>query len=32
MGRATPFAGTQLTGVCKLTMIGGEIVWKEDTL
>lgn len=32
MGRATPFTGTQLTGVCKLTMIGGEIVWKEDTL
>ena len=32
MGRATPFAGTCLTGVCKLTMIGGEIVWKEDML
>ena len=32
MGRATPFAGTTLSGVCKLTMIGGEIVWKEDTL
>ena len=32
MGRATPFTGTQLTGACKLTMIGGEIVWKEDTL
>ena len=32
MGRATPFAGCALTGVCKLTMIGGEIVWKEDTL
>ena len=32
MGRATPFAGTCLTGACKLTMIGGEIVWKEDTL
>mgnify|MGYP000847049265 CR=1 FL=1 len=32
MGRATPFAGTSLTGACKLTMIGGEIVWKEDTL
>ena len=26
------FAGTCLTGACKLTMIGGEIVWKEDTL
>ena len=32
MGRATPFTGTQLTGACKLTMIGGELVWKEDTL
>ena len=32
MGRATPFTGTHLTGACKLTMIGGEIVWKEDTL
>ena len=32
MGRATPFAGTRLTGACKLTIIGGEIVWKEDTL
>ena len=32
MGRATPFAGTALTGVCKLTMIGGEIVWKEDAI
>ena len=32
MGRATPFTGTQLTGACKLTMIGGEIVWKEDAL
>lgn len=32
MGRATPFAGTCLTGACKLTMIGGEIVWKEDML
>ncbi len=29
MGRATPFAGMELTGVCKLTMIGGEIVWQE---
>ncbi len=32
MGRATPFAGCALTGVCKLTMIGGEPVWKEGTL
>ena len=32
MGRATPFAGRALTGLCKLTMIGGEPVWKEETL
>ena len=32
MGRATPFAGRALTGVCKLTMIGEEPVWKEETL
>ena len=32
MGRATPFARRALTGVCKLTMIGGEPVWKEETL
>ena len=32
MGQATPFAGCALTGVCKLTMIGGEPVWKEETL
>ena len=32
MGRATPFAGCALTGVCKLTMIGGEPVWKEEML
>lgn len=32
MGRATPFVGCALTGVCKLTMIGGEPVWKEETL
>ena len=32
MGRATPFAGCALTGVCKLTMIGGEPVWKEEAL
>jgi len=30
MGRATPFAGMELAGVCKLTMIGGEIVWQEE--
>ena len=32
MGRATPFAGRALTGVCRLTMIGGSPVWKEETL
>lgn len=32
MGRATPFAGFALTGVCKLTMIGGSPIWKEETL
>ena len=30
MGRATPFAGMQLYGVCKLTMVNGAIVWQED--
>ncbi len=30
MGHATPFAGCELTGVCKLTMVGGQIVWKEE--
>ena len=29
MGRATPFTGMELAGVCKLTMVGGEIVWEE---
>lgn len=31
MGRATPFAGMEFSGVCRLTMVGGEIVWREDT-
>ena len=30
MGRATPFAGMELLGVCMLTMVGGEIVWREE--
>ncbi|MDE7263025.1 MAG: dihydroorotase [Oscillospiraceae bacterium] len=30
MGRATPFAGMELYGVCKLTMVGGRIVWQEE--
>jgi len=29
MGRATPFAGMELYGVCKLTMVNGNIVWQE---
>ena len=32
LGRATPFAGQMLTGVCTLTMIDGDIVWKEAPL
>ena len=30
MGRATPFAGMELYGVCLLTMADGRIVWRED--
>lgn len=30
MGRATPFAGMRLYGVCMLTMVDGKIVWRED--
>lgn len=30
MGRATPFAGMELYGVCKLTMVDGKIVWQEE--
>lgn len=30
MGRATPFAGMELYGVCRLTAAGGRIVWRED--
>ncbi len=29
MGRATPFAGNQVTGRVKMTICGGEIVWKD---
>ena len=32
MGRATPFAGMELYGSCKLTMVGGKIVWQEENL
>ncbi len=31
-GRATPFDGVELTGVCKWTMIGGNIVWGEENV
>ncbi len=30
MGRATPFAGCRLSGRCRMTMVGGEIVWQEE--
>ena len=32
MGRATPFAGMELYGVCLLTMADGKIVWREDNI
>ena len=32
MGRATPFAGMELYGVCLLTMANGKIVWREDNI
>ena len=32
MGRATPFAGMELYGVCKLTMVDGKIVWKDEEI
>ncbi len=30
MGRATPFSGMELYGVCKLTMVAGKAVWQEE--
>ena len=30
LGRATPFQGWEVQGACKMTFIGGEIVWRED--
>ena len=30
MGRATPFAGMQVYGRCKMTVSGGKIVWSEN--
>ncbi len=32
MGKATPFEGWKLYGRCKLTMVGGKIVYKEDLI
>ncbi len=29
LGRATPFAGMEVFGRCKLTMVNGRIVWEE---
>ena len=29
MGRATPFEGERVFGRCKMTMVGGEMVWKQ---
>ena len=31
MGKASPFAGMELYGVCKMTMVGGKIVWQEES-
>lgn len=28
-GRSTPFAGWDVYGKCKMTLVGGEIIWKE---
>ncbi|MCM1544759.1 MAG: dihydroorotase [Ruminococcus sp.] len=30
MGKASPFAGEKVFGKCKLTMVGGRIVWQEN--
>ncbi len=32
MGRATPFAGWQVTGEAILTMIEGDVVWQKNTI
>ena len=29
-GKASPFTGMELYGVCRLTMVDGEIVWQEE--
>ena len=31
-GKATPFAGMQVTGSCLMTVCGGKIVWSDGTL
>ena len=31
MGKSTPFAGETLFGKCKLTMVGGGVVWQENS-
>ncbi|MEG1107269.1 MAG: dihydroorotase [Oscillospiraceae bacterium] len=30
-GRSSPFAGDKVFGKCKMTVLGGEIIWKEIT-
>ena len=30
MGRATPFAGREVYGRCRMTVANGEIVWREE--
>lgn len=30
MGKASPFTGMELYGVCRLTMVDGEIAWEEQ--
>ena len=31
MGKSTPFAGETLFGKCRLTMVGGGVVWQENS-
>ena len=32
MGKSTPFAGETLFGKCRLTMVGGGVVWQENSI
>ena len=32
MGRATPFAGWTVQGRCLLTVAGGKVAWRDETL